>query len=73
MFTLWLLPQFLDDFDTFILQLKGVPPHWSVNVRDYPDERLSPLPMHVINNMPLIQRPPRSPDLTLRDFFLWCM
>ncbi|GFW86047.1 hypothetical protein TNCV_1968551 [Trichonephila clavipes] len=36
---------FRDDIGIFIFQLRGVPQHWSANVRDYLNEHLSPSPM----------------------------
>ncbi|GFX16088.1 hypothetical protein TNCV_4703461 [Trichonephila clavipes] len=74
-YSLWLMPQLQNDIDNCILQLDGVPQHWSVNVRDYLDEHLP----HRWNarvmdyNMPLTQCLSRSPDPTLWDFFQWGM
>jgi hypothetical protein len=47
----------------------GAPPHWSRQVRNWLDEKLPTRWMgRGSANMPW---PPRSPDLTMCDFFLW--
>ncbi|GFY14590.1 hypothetical protein TNCV_4827941 [Trichonephila clavipes] len=67
------MPQLQDNIDKFILQLVGAQPHWSLNVSDYLDEHLPQLCFEqvMVNNKPLTQWSPRSPDLTLCDFFQW--
>lgn len=50
-----------------ILQLDGAPAHFAVIVRDHLNERYSPW----IGRGGPVAWPPRSPDLTPLDFFLW--
>lgn len=69
----WLIPQVEEDSNDYILVQDGAPPHWHLDVRDYLDERL---PLRWIgratdDNESLMRWPPRSPDLTPCDFFLW--
>lgn len=69
----WLFPQLEEAVPGFILQQDGAPPHWHKNVRQYLNDSL---PHRWIgragsNDMPLLCWPPRSPDLTPCDFFLW--
>jgi transposase len=69
----WLLPQLREDGGNFIFQQDGAPPHWHRNVRHYLNEAL---PQRWIgratnDDSVLIRWPPRSPDLTPCDFFLW--
>lgn len=69
----WLLPQLDEDSADFILQLDGAPPHYHGSVRDHLNEAL---PQRWIGRASqedrvLIRWPPRSPDLTPCDFFLW--
>ncbi|PSN41592.1 hypothetical protein C0J52_17614 [Blattella germanica] len=69
----WLLPQLTEDSNIFILQIDGAPPHWHIAVRDYLNTQL---PRRWIgrcgeSDLPLYQWPPRTPDLTACDFFLW--
>jgi hypothetical protein len=65
-----LMPQ-LDDSDDFIYQQDGAPPHYHHLVLN------QHLPQRWIgrtaaNDQELLRWPPRSPDLTPRDFFfLW--
>ena len=68
----WLLPQLNTNYDDYILQLDGAPPHFHRNVREL---------SHVLQQRwirraakgdnHLLSWPPRSPDLTLCDFFRW--
>jgi len=46
----------------------GAPAHYSLIVRDFLDERF---PDRWIGRRGVIEWPPRSPDLTPPDFFLW--
>lgn len=66
--TEYVAPQLSDLQQTIIFQQDGAPPHWGLHVRGflnqtYPDRwigRDGPIPW-----------PPRSPDITPLDFFLW--
>lgn len=67
----WLLPQLTEDSNNFLLQIDGAPPHWHIAVRDYLNTQL---PRRWIGrcgegDLPFLQWPPRSPDLTACDFF----
>lgn len=71
---LWLFPQLTqDEPENFIFQQDGAPPHWHNEVRDWlnltvPDRwigRKGP------NDRACFLWPPRSPDLTPCDFYLW--
>jgi len=69
----WLLAQLQADSDEFILQQDGAPPHWGGEVRRFLNHKL---PQRWIGrtgpaDLALHQWPPRSPDLTVCDFFLW--
>ena len=68
----WLFPQMREDSDNFLFQQDGAPPHYHNDVRDF----LNELPQSWIgragNNDNCFEHwPPRSPDLTPCDFFLW--
>lgn len=63
-----LLNQIGLDIGDIWFQQDGAPPHWSISVR----RRLDVLfPNHWIGRNGPIGMPPRSPDLTVMDFFLW--
>ena len=67
----WLLPQLTEGSNNFLLQIHGAPPHWHIAVRDYVNTQL---PRRWIGrcgegDLPFLQWPPRSPDLTACDFF----
>lgn len=47
----------------------GAPPHWGVKVRDWLDQRFPHRWMG--RGSPTMPWPPRSPDMTPCDFFLW--
>ena len=69
----WVLPQLEADSADFILQLDGAPPHYHGSVRDHLNMAL---PQRWIGRasqgeQQLIHWPPRSPDLTPCDFFMW--
>ncbi|KAE8745037.1 hypothetical protein FOCC_FOCC008349 [Frankliniella occidentalis] len=49
-------------------QQDGAPPHFGINVRNHLDQRY---PQHWIGRAGPVAWPPRSPDLTPLDFFLW--
>ena len=68
----WLVPR-LSDSETAIFQQDGAPPHWSLNTRGFLNETF---PNRWIGRASdadncLMKWPPRSPDLTPLDFFLW--
>lgn len=70
MLQLWLMPQLLNDF---IFQQDGCPAHFHNEVRRYLN---TTLPRRWIGraseeDQQLLLWPPRSPDLTPCDFFLW--
>jgi len=69
------LPVLLEDVDLFTrermwLQLDGAPAHYSNIVRNYLNNRYNG---RWIGRMGAVAWPPRSPDLTSPDFFLWGM
>lgn len=69
----WLMPQLTTDSETFIYQQDGAPPHFHHDVREFLNMRL---PNRWIgrsgeNDQKLLSWPPRSPDLTPCDFFVW--
>jgi hypothetical protein len=73
MFSEWLLPQIKQDSENFTFIQDGAPPHWHSGVRHYLAENL---PRHWIGrstdeNMAVTCWPPRTPDLTPCDSFLW--
>jgi hypothetical protein len=61
----WLLPQLNED--------SGAPPHWHRDVRRFLNQSLLQRWIDRIGNedLALLFRPPRSPDLTPCDFFVW--
>jgi len=61
------IPQ-LEDVPNIIFQQDGAPPHWSLDVRQCLDDHF---PQRWIGRGGPIQWPPRSPDITPCDFFLW--
>jgi len=73
MLTEWLLPQLNEDSVDFILQMNGAPPHFHRQVREFLNQHL---PQRWIgrgtdDDQMLLAWPPRSPDATPCDFFLW--
>ena len=56
------------DYEDFLFQQDGAPPHWKTEVRDFLDQWL---PNHWIGRGGPTAWPPNSPDLTPCDFFLW--
>ena len=52
----------------FFFQQDGAPPHFHRNVRTYLDEKMQ---NKWIGRRGPVEYPPRSPDLTPMDFFLW--
>jgi hypothetical protein len=74
MLQLWLMPQLQEDNEDVIFQQDGGPPHLHVDVLAHLNANL---PGRWIGRAPdnysllLLPWPPRSPDLTPCDFFLW--
>ena len=73
MLQLWLMPQLQEDIVDFIFQQDGAPSHYHLDVSAHLNANL---PGRWIgrashNDSPLLPWPPRSPDLTPCDFFLW--
>jgi hypothetical protein len=69
----WLMPRLTEESEDFIFQQDGAPPHFHGAVRAHLNEHL---PNRWTGragqaDSPLMKRPPRSPDLTTCDFFLW--
>ena len=69
----WLFTLLQEDRPDFIFQQDGAPAHWHLNVRNFLNEKV---PQRWIgrkgdNDLALCAWPPRSPDLTVCDFFLW--
>lgn len=67
------LEPFLDNLPlnerwSFYFQQDGAPPHFTLPVREYLSQLL---PRHWIGRRGPIEWPPRSPDLTPLDVFLW--
>ena len=73
MLTLWLFPQLTEDSDNFVFQQDGAPPHWMLDVREYLNHELPNRWIGRVgaDDQALIPWPPRSPDLTPCDFYLW--
>jgi hypothetical protein len=69
----WLLPQKSEDSEDFIFQQDGAPPHWHRDVRRFLNESLPQRWIGRVGKEDLALQfwPPRSPDLTPCDFFLW--
>lgn len=69
----WLFPQLAEDAQNFILQQDGAPPHWHLAVRGFLNESLPHRWIGRRGNEDLALHfwPPRSPDLTPCDYFLW--
>jgi hypothetical protein len=58
------------DNDDFFFQQDKAPPHYAVTVRKFLDEQL---PNRWIGRRGPVEWPPRSPDLTPKDFFFWAV
>ncbi|CAM1291471.1 Uncharacterised protein r2_g55 [Pycnogonum litorale] len=70
----WLLDELeANEHEQFIFQQDGAPPHWKRSVRAYLSENLSGrwIGRADDGDNVLLKWPPRSPDLTPCDFFLW--
>ena len=61
-------PQLIDFQPTIIFQQDGAPPHWGLHVRQFLNQTF---PDRWIGRDGPIPWPPRSPDITPLDFFLW--
>jgi hypothetical protein len=68
----WMMPQLHEDSQDFILQQDGAPDHFHLDVHHYLTANLPQRWTGRAANadLPLLRWPPRSPDLTPRDFFL---
>jgi hypothetical protein len=75
MLTNWLFPQLDEDSDNYIYQQDGALPHFHCKVRYYLNENLPHcwIGRAVITDLSFHTWPPRLPDLTPCDFFLWGM
>ena len=69
----WFLPQMSEDSEDFIFQQDGAPPHWHRDVQRFLNESLPQRWIGRVGKEDLALQfwPPRSPDLTPCDFFLW--
>ena len=73
MLTECLLPQLKEDSSDFIFQMDGAPPYFHRHVREFLNQHL---PQQWIgrgtdDDQMILAWPPRSPDRTPCDFFLW--
>ena len=66
--TEYVAPQLDDLQPTIIFQQDGAPPHWGLHVREFLNQTF---PDRWIGRDGPIPWPPRSPDITPLDFFLW--
>ena len=68
----WLFPQ-LQDEPNFIWQQDGTLPHWHNLARDWLNDDVTDrwIGLHGPDDRAYLQWPPRSPDLTPCEFFLW--
>ena len=64
----YVAPQLNDLQPTIIFQQDGAPPHWGLHVCGFLNETF---PDRWIGRDGPIPWPPRSPDITTLDFFLW--
>lgn len=69
----WLFPQLLEDSNDFIFMQDGAPPHFSEVVRRYLNNIIPGRWIGRAGAQDQCHRqwPPRSPDLTPCDFYLW--
>lgn len=69
----WLMPQLETDSADFIFQQDGAPPHFHHDVRHFLNRRLENrwIGRGGDHDQQFMSWPPRSPDLTPCDFFLW--
>jgi hypothetical protein len=68
MLQLYLLSQLEDHQPNVVFQQDGAPPHWARIFREFLD---MPFPGRCVGRDGPILWPPRSPDITPLDFFLW--
>jgi hypothetical protein len=69
MLELYAVPRLLEDMQPHVFfQQDGATPHWALNVREFLNEKF---PNRWIGRGGPIPWPPRSPDITPMDFFLW--
>ncbi|GBN27178.1 hypothetical protein AVEN_46569-1 [Araneus ventricosus] len=68
MLEMYAVPQMQQHQPDVIFQQDGAPPHWGMIVRDFLDENF---PDRWCGRSGPIPWPPRSPDITPLDFFLW--
>ncbi|GBN11579.1 hypothetical protein AVEN_178254-1 [Araneus ventricosus] len=68
MLEIFAFPQIEDLQPNIIFQRNGAPPHWSLEVRKVLNEKF---PRRWIGRGGPIPWPPRSPDITPLDFFVW--
>ena len=64
----YVVPQLEEFQPRVVFQQDGAPPHWSLIVRDFLNETF---PNRWIGRNGPTPWPPRSPDITPLDFFLW--
>ncbi|XP_066996029.2 uncharacterized protein [Anabrus simplex] len=71
--TEWLLHQLSDDWDDYVLQQDGAPPHFHREVRAFLNQQLPQRWMGrgTEGDLMLFPFPPRSSDLSPCHFFLW--
>ena len=62
------VPQLEEFQPRVVFQQDGAPPHWGMIVRDFLNETF---PNRWIGRNGPTPWPPRSPDITPLDFFLW--
>lgn len=69
----WLFPQLQEDSNNFLFQQDGAPPHYHTDVRAFLNDKLPQRWLGRAGNDDncYAHWPPRSPDLTPCDFFLW--
>ena len=66
--TKYVAPQLIGFQPTIIFQQDGALPHWGLHVREFLNETF---PNRWIGRDGPIPWPPRSPNITSLDFFLW--
>ena len=64
----YVVPQLEEFQPRFVFQQDGAPPHWGLIVRDFLNETF---PNRWVGRNGPTPWPPRSPDITPLDFFLW--
>ena len=70
----WLMDELIaHEHEDFIFQQDGAPPHWKLTVRAYLNDNMRErwIGRAGVKDSVLLKWPPRSPDLTPCDFFLW--